>query len=139
VEKRVIEINGVKMEVDLRNAKTVNSYKVGDTIKVLKKNYSGSYDVHFGVIIGFTEFTELPTIEILYLKDNYSSADIDFLCYNAETEDVEIAPVHPYETLFSEASIVEKLDKQISNKEEELRTLRAKKAAFLQHFGKDVE
>jgi hypothetical protein len=138
VEKRVIEINGVKMEVDLRNAKTVSSYKVGDTIKVLKKGYSG-YDVHFGVIIGFTEFKKLPTVEILYLKDNYSSADIDFLCYNAETEDVEIAPVHPYETLFSEASIVEKLDKQISNKEEELRTLRAKKAAFLQHFGKNVE
>jgi hypothetical protein len=138
VEKRVIEINGVKMEVDLRNAKTVSSYKVGDTIKVLKKGYSG-YDVHFGVIIGFTEFKKLPTVEILYLKDNYSSADIDFLCYNAETEDVEIAPVHPYETLFSEASIVEKLDKQISNKEEELRTLRAKKAAFLQHFGKNLE
>jgi hypothetical protein len=138
VEKRIIEINGVKMEVDLRNAKTVSSYKVGDTIKVLKKGYSG-YDVHFGVIIGFTEFKKLPTVEILYLKDNYSSADIDFLCYNAETEDVEIAPVHPYETLFSEASIVEKLDKQISNKEEELRTLRAKKAAFLQHFGKNLE
>ena len=32
--KRIIEVNGVKMEIDLRQAKVIDNYKVGDYVKV---------------------------------------------------------------------------------------------------------
>ena len=33
-EKRIIDINGMKMEVDLRTAKRIDTFKVGDNVKV---------------------------------------------------------------------------------------------------------
>ena len=39
-EKRIVEIDGVKIEVDLRTAKRVDSYKVGDNVKILEKEKS---------------------------------------------------------------------------------------------------
>jgi len=131
--KKVIEINGVKMEVDLRKAKTVNEYKVGDSIKVLMKDYSG-YSVNYGTIIGFTEFEKLPTIEILYVKDNYSSADVNFLAFNENTMDIEIAPCHEYELNFSTGELLDKIDRQIIQKEEEVRNLKSRREAFLRYF-----
>ena len=131
--KKVIEINGVKMEVDLRTAKTVSEYKVGDSIKVLMKDYSG-YNVHHGTIIGFTDFKTLPTIEILYIKDNYTSADVNFLAFNEKTTDIEIVPCHEYELNFSAGELLSKIDRQISQKEEEVRNLKSRREAFLRYF-----
>ena len=34
-EKRLVEINGIKMEVDMRSARRVDTFKVGDNVKVL--------------------------------------------------------------------------------------------------------
>ncbi len=131
--KKIIEINGVKMEVDLRKAKTVSEYKVGDSIKVLMKDYSG-YTIHHGTIIGFTEFDRLPTIEILYVNDNYSLAEVNFLAFNEKTTDVEIAPCHEYELNFSAGELLGKIDRQIIQKEEEVRNLKSRREAFLRYF-----
>jgi hypothetical protein len=48
--KRVIEINGVKMEVDMRYAKRVDELRIGSRVKVLIKEYS-SYKIYLGVSI----------------------------------------------------------------------------------------
>ena len=50
-----IEINGVKMDVDMRHAKVrkTESLKVGDRVKLLQKKYGNSYEVNAGVVIGF--------------------------------------------------------------------------------------
>ena len=34
-EKRIVEIDGVKIEVDLRTAKRIDTFAVGDNVKVL--------------------------------------------------------------------------------------------------------
>jgi hypothetical protein len=86
---RVIEINGIKMEIDLRTAKRIDNLKVGDRVKVLIKEYT-SYKVHPGTIIGFEPFEKLPTIIIAYMETTYSSASVKFLYYNAKTEDTEV-------------------------------------------------
>ena len=80
--KRVVEINGVKMEVDLRSATTqeVNTYKVGDQVKVLIKDYS-SWKDYPGTIVGFDNFKQRPTIIIAYLE-RYNS-DIRFAYFNS--------------------------------------------------------
>jgi len=35
MSKQIIEINGVKLEVDLSTAKRIDEFRVGDTVKVL--------------------------------------------------------------------------------------------------------
>jgi hypothetical protein len=74
--KRVVEINGVKVEVDLREAVAVETMRVGDAVRVLVKNYGGTYAAHDGVVIGFDQFKNLPTITVAYAEIGYSNADV---------------------------------------------------------------
>ena len=41
-ELTTVEINGVKMDVDLRTAKRVDTMKVGTRVKVLTRSYDSS-------------------------------------------------------------------------------------------------
>ena len=50
-ETQVIEINGVKLEVDMRYAKRVDLLRIGSRVKVLVKTYS-EYKIYPGVKIG---------------------------------------------------------------------------------------
>lgn len=132
-EKRIVEINGVKMEIDLRTAKIIETYKVGDSIKVLKKTYGNSYDVLPGAIVGFTEFASLPTIEILTVD---RSGDVAFLAWNEKSEGIEIAPFNKYEMAFDHASIMARLDSNINDAREKLRMAEQKQSAFITSFAK---
>ena len=131
-QTRIIDIQGVQVEADLQSVEEVKSYKVGDSVKVRwKQTYSDNYATYPGVIINVTNFNNLPSIEILYVKSDYAGATIEFLTFNAKTEGVEITPVSEYESLFDRLDIQTKLDRVITLKEEELRILKAKKKAFL--------
>jgi hypothetical protein len=129
---RVVEINGVKMEVDLRTPRVIENFKVGDSIKVLRKKYSG-YEVLPAAIVGFVEFTNLPSIEILTID---RQGQVEFLTFNAETKDVEIAPFNRYELLLDRAEIMDKLDGNVQKAQEVLRLAEAKRHAFVETIGK---
>lgn len=135
-DKRIVEINGVRMEVDLRTARIIENYRVGDSVKLLKKRYGTDYDVLPAAIVGFTEFRQLPTIELLALRRDGS---IEFFTFNAKTEDVEIAPFNRYEVTFERAAIMELLDTQVNKAREELRLAEAKRKAFVECFAKVFE
>ena len=137
-DKRIIEIGGIKMEVDLRHAKIIDNFKVGDTIKVLIKNYSG-YKSHVGMIVGFDEFQNLPTIIVAYLNVEYSSSAIEFVYINSESKDVEICQINDWDIPFSKQQIIDKMDREIAKKQEEVRELESKKNLFLTMFGKYFE
>lgn len=127
------------MEFDERTATTVETYKVGDTIKVLRKKYS-SWQVSWGVIVGFANFKDHPSIEILTISDpEYSSAEVEILTFNSETENVEIAPANEYEPAFNRSKVIERFDKMIREKENEISVLQRKKNAFIRYFGTDGE
>ena len=64
---RTIEVNGIKMEVDMRYARRIDCFKVGDTVKVLDKR-SGKNEMKPGVITDFANFKELPTIIVAVYK-----------------------------------------------------------------------
>ena len=134
-EKRIIEINGVKMEVDLCTAKVVENYKVGDSVKLLKKRYN-DYEVLPAAIVGFTEFKNLPTIELLTIN---RSGDVEFVAFNTGTKDVEIAPFNRYEAAFDRTEILEKLDRKVLEAEEALRLAQTKRKAFVECFAKVFE
>ena len=87
---RIIEIGGIKMEVDLRHARKIEELHVGDRVKVLVKGYGDVYTTYNGVICSFIPFEKLPTIVICYAKVEYSGSDLVFLNYTAKSADVEV-------------------------------------------------
>lgn len=135
MEKRIIEINGVKLEVDLRHAVAVESYKVGDKVKVLRKGWSDSYTSHVGVIVGFDAFQVRPTIIIAYLKDS----EIEYLYYNSESKDCEICMACDEDLPFTKERVLEKLHNDISKKQRELEEAQFKVANFERWFGRYFE
>ena len=82
---RTVEINGVKLEIDLRSAKvaTVDTLKIGSKVKLLEPgtDYSAP-KVHAGVVVGFSEFVDLPCIEVAYLDVEYGSSSLKFATIN---------------------------------------------------------
>ena len=135
MQTTIVEINGIKMEVDLRHAKKIEHYKVGDNVKVLVKEYN-NYASYPGVIIGFDEFANLPTISVCYLKTGHN-AEVKFVYINAESQDVEI--VHMSDADRMELNLApEQLDREILKKEAEIADLKAKKAYFLENFNRHL-
>ena len=137
-DKRIVEINGVKIEVDMRTAKRIDEFKVGDTVKVLD-NRNDQNKMHTGVITDFAMFKELPTIMVAVYKagDFWSVPTIEFIPYNANTEGIEIVGVSQEEIIVSKESIVQKFDDQIIRKRDELNDLVVKRDTFVKYFGSE--
>ena len=81
---RDMEINGVKFEVDMRTLKRIDTFKVGDNVKILDKTYS---KIKNGVIVEFLNFKDMPTIQVACFNDNpyTSSGLIEFININKDT------------------------------------------------------
>lgn len=133
--KRVIEINGVKIEVDLRTAKRIDEFKLGDNVKILKKE-SGNFKVLPGVIIDFVDFKELPTIQIATFEVDYWGAKMEFINFNSETKDIEISLVSEHELVLEKDKVIDRLEREISKKQHELDEIVTKKNYLLKHFSK---
>ena len=136
--KRIIEVNGVKMEIDLRQAKVIDNYKIGDYVKILVKEYS-SYKSYIGNIIGFDNFEKNPTIVIVYLKNEYSTASIEFAYFNSASEGIEITTLNDWDVPLKKSTILEQFQKEILKKEQEVTEMKNKANIFEQLFGKYFE
>ena len=134
--KHTIEINGVKMEVDLRHATQVyNELKIGSKVKVLAKEYS-SHEVYHGVIVGFENFASLPTIEVCYLKVDYHGPELKFVSINTKTsERFEIVPAIDWSPLAKKEEVLNWFDKEITTLEERIRQTKDKKALCEKYLG----
>ena len=134
--KRIIEIDGVKVEVDLRTAKRVESFKVGDNIKILDKEYD-TYKVKPGIIVDFAEFQELPTIVIAVFDEGSwsSTPNISFIYYNKNTsKKVEIVSCSEDEIKVSKEGVIERFEREIQKKKNEYEDLKNKLEYFKTHF-----
>lgn len=138
-EKWIVEINGVKLELDYRTAqmKEVSSYKVGDVVKLLKKQYDDQYKVHTGIIVGFEPFQNLPTIVVAFLKQGFNEAEIEFEYINSQSDKaIEICPAQNDKALLlDKEKIVERMGREISKKQEEIEELEWRRKYFLDNFG----
>ena len=131
----VIEINGVKMEVDLRYAKRVEQITVGSRVKVLKKTYGENYEVHHGVVIGFEPFQQMPTIIIAAAKVSYNEAKIEFLYYNKNTKDVEVVvAVDDDIAALDKNDFLQQCDREVEKKRLEISEIENRKKFFLDKF-----
>jgi hypothetical protein len=133
-QKTIIEINGVKMEVDLRQARRLDTIQVGTRVKVLTKEYS-SWKVNHGVVIGFEPFKTLPTIIIAFADVTYNSAKIGFLYYNAESKDVEVVVASDDDiAALDQNDFIKQVDREIAKAEAQIKELEDRKRYFLDKF-----
>lgn len=135
--KRIIEINGVKLELDLRQAEVtqIDTFKVGDNVKVLVKSPYSEPKILPGVIVGFDNFRTLPTIIVAYLTVDYNKATIDYAYINDKSE-TEIVATSAGDVPFERDRVLELLDRDVAEKEEALKASTRKRALFLSQFGK---
>jgi len=137
--KRIIEVNGIKLEVDLRTAKRIDEFKVGSHVKILVKSYS-DYKSYFGMIVGFDEFKSLPTIIVAYLEPgSWSESPLKMAYINEKTEGTEICVHDPKDFGVERSDILEQFSRQISKKEEEIKDLERKRHYFNEMFGRYFE
>lgn len=135
--KRVIEINGIKMEVDLRHAKRIDEFRVGSRVKLLKRNYGDTFSVHMGVIASFDEFVQRPSIVVAYIDDSsITTAALKFATINKDTKEFEIAPAYESDLEFSKADILAQMDRAIEVEKVKLYDLEERRRYFLANFGK---
>ena len=134
--KRVIEIDGVKLEIDLRHARKVDHFRIGDTVKLLKKQYNG-YEVFPAVIVNFTEFKNKPTIEMLYVD---GCGNVCYHAHFAHEEGKEcvseIAPASCLEMRFERNVIIDKMRQQIEKAKAEMVLAQSRLECFEKYFGK---
>lgn len=136
-EKKIVEINGIKMEIDLRYAKTINSYKIGDPIKILiKESYSTQYESFSGIIAGFDNFKERPTIIVAYICNRYNESPLKFAYINADTKDTEICPIIDDYITIEKSSVISLMDREIEKTKTALLDMKNKKEYFLRNFTK---
>ena len=138
--KRIIEINGVRLEVDLRSARRIDEFRVGDSVKVLD-NRNGKNEMKAGVITDFANFKELPTLIVAVYRagDYWTKPSIEFITFNSETEGIEIVGVSNEEIIVSRETVVQKFDDEIAKKRDELNDLIIKRDTFVKYFGRAQE
>lgn len=138
--KRIIEINGVRLEVDLRSARRIDEFRVGDTVKVLDTR-NNKNEMRTGVITDFANFKELPTLIVAMYKagDYWSEPSIEFITYNSDTKGIEIVGVSAEELIVSRETIVQKFDDEIAKKRDKLNDLIIKRDTFVKYFGQKQE
>jgi len=136
--KRIIEINGIKLEVDLSTAKRIDEFKVGDNVKVLRGSGT-SCEIHAGVIVQFVNFKELPTIQIAIFKQDYWGTKIEFINFNSKTDGIEIMSCSEHELRLEKFSVLDKFNLEIQKKQDEAAELIAKRDWFEKYFAKYFE
>lgn len=130
-----VEIHGVKLELDLRTARRIETLQVGTRVKVLKKEYGDNFKVLHGVVVGFEPFKELPTIIVAVCELDYSEAKIGFVYYNSKTKDVEIVATSENDIVaLDKGDFISKIDGQIAKKQLEITELENRKQYFLDKF-----
>lgn len=139
-EKRLVEINGIKMEVDMRSARRVDTFKVGDNVKVLGKTYNDQHEIKSGIIVDFAMFKELPTIIVaVFTEGGWSSTpSISFEYINSESEK-EIIFASDEEIRVSKEGVIEKFERAIQQKKNEWQDLENQFEYFKKHFLRSKE
>jgi len=135
-EKTIIEVNGVKLEVDLRHARVVHeNLHVGSKVKVLAKGGYGGPVVHPGVVVGFEPFRELPTIIVAYLDISYAKAELNFAYINEKSADKwDLVPAVDDEIPVNRADVLAVFDREILKRQEEIRDFERRKEYFMRNF-----
>ncbi len=132
-EKTVIEVNGVKLEIDMRYARRIEEMQIGQRVKVLKKVYDG-HSVYPGVIVGFEPFAKLPTIVVAYVENSWDKADIKFMHYNSGSKECELVAAADPDFELDKERINKVFDRQVAGKQREIEEIEERRRYFETNF-----
>lgn len=132
VEVVQVEINGVKMEVDLRTAKRIETLRVGTRVKILRKKWGDTFEVLPGVVVGFEPFRGLPTIIVATV--DLAEAKVEFVYYNAKQKDVEMVAAVD-DVLLDRETVEAKFEQAIGKHRREIADIEEKRDYFRRTFG----
>ena len=130
----IIEVNGVKLEVDMRYARRVEEMRIGSPVKVLHKGCYGGPKVCAGVIIGFEPFKDLPTILVAYVEDNFTTSEIKVISINSSQKDFDIVACVDPDFMVDKNAILQRFDRQIAQKQREIDTIMEQRNYFTTNF-----
>ena len=131
----IIEVNGVKLEVDLRTARRIDTLKIGSRVKCLVKEYS-DHKTYAGIVVGFEPFEKLPTVIVAYLNNTYSSCDLIIRSFNSETKDFEmVADLDNNSLEVSKSDVLAKMLREENKAQFAVDEIRKKREFFLRNFG----
>lgn len=135
-EMRTFEIDGVKVDVDLRRAKRHETFTVGCKVKLLIKGTEyHEPKVHQGVITGFEPFKDLPTIIVMYLSVEYGKSEVKFAFINKDTtKKYDIVLAVDDDMRLGKADMLEKLNNEIVKHEAAMKDAIQKRDMFIRHF-----
>ena len=135
-QTQIVEINGIKMEVDLRHARVIHdNLRIGTKVKIMVKNSYGSPVVHPGVIVGFEPFRDMPTIVVAYLVLSYSEAKLEIATINSKTaETYSLVPAVDDDLPIDRAQVMSHFEREILKKRREIEDIMHRRDFFTRNF-----
>jgi hypothetical protein len=135
-ERMIVEVNGMKLDVDMRTARRIDTLQIGSRVKVLTKSpYESSVKIRPGVVAAFEPFPSKPSIVVAVLDISYSEAKLEFLTYNADSKDVEvIASIDDDMLTINRADVHSRIEREIATKQREIEDLERRRDWFDVNF-----
>lgn len=134
-DKQIIEVGGTKIEIDFAQVRKIETFRIGDTIKIFKKKYS-DWKIYPAIITGFAKSEEMSGIEITYLELDYSSARLMCDIVTEESKDIVLATISSTEKYMTFDNIPEMLARDIEKREMELAEAKSRLKFFNDFYEK---
>lgn len=135
--KRLVQIGSVQVEVDLASARPASCFRIGETVRVLEKDYS-SIKSYTGFIVEFVEAFRKPALLVAVVRPEYGRAlSVDFVTYTGDDDRLALMPLHVRDFDLDEALSI--LDAQIARDRATLQDLMHRRNAFAHAFGRHDE
>lgn len=132
-----VQVHGKRFMVDMTGAKVVDEFRIGDPIKVLIKRYNDEFDAFHGMIIGFDNFENLPTVVIAYFEHKYGDdAELKVVHMNSQSKGIEITHTIAAELKLDPQAVLDKMNSKIAEHRTKIREIENKKRFFLTNFSK---
>ena len=141
MSKRIIEIDGMKVEVDLDTARRIDTFRIGDNVRVLDKT-SNPVKVKNGIITAFNNFKDEPCITVAMFDagDYWSKPSIKFIyIHSGMDNEYEIVLASDDEIKASGDGVVQRFEECIASKQHEVDQLKAQLDYFKTYFMKPIE
>jgi len=131
---QIVEINGLKIIIDVDKAKRVDTFRIGDKVKLWTKDTYNTNKVYPGVVVAFENFRELPTIVIAYIENSYGTTALKFAYINSGNTNTDIVKAVDNVVDIDKKSVLHHFNSEITKKQQELDDLKCKKQYFLDNF-----
>jgi hypothetical protein len=131
------EVNGLTFEAPTDERRSPLAFKVGDRVKMLKKEYGDNYKAYPGVIVAIDLFKELPTVVVMYSELAYANPpELKFAYLNKASKDLELAPMCEEESSVAlKEDVIELFQRAENELLQKVQDLRSRREFFLRKFG----